>query len=159
MNAYPNSAIKWYKPKMTEADLIKWCAEECERQSSGETSVYNLYMAVQKAKELSKASPLTSNNILTLASIIDPQNKGFRQTPVVFSNGNKGLNHQSIPRAINNLLDNLHVVTNKREFYQEFETIHPFQDGNGRLGAILYNWGNLHNLTIPPKYKVWNNVS
>jgi len=38
------------------------------------------------------------------------------------------------------------------EFYKEFELIHPFRDGNGRVGKIIYSWllGRLHDPIFPP---------
>lgn len=36
------------------------------------------------------------------------------------------------------------------EFYIEFEEIHPFADGNGRVGKILLNW--LNNSMLAPQF-------
>lgn len=39
------------------------------------------------------------------------------------------------------------------EAYKDFEMIHPFVDGNGRVGKIILNWRNhtLHDPIFPPK--------
>lgn len=40
------------------------------------------------------------------------------------------------------------------EAYREFQEIHPFFDGNGRTGKILFNWlnGTLRDPMMPPNF-------
>jgi fido (protein-threonine AMPylation protein) len=46
------------------------------------------------------------------------------------------------------------AVTKEDQFYYEYENIHPFRDGNGRTGKILYNYllGTLDNPKMPPNF-------
>ncbi|MFM6934955.1 MAG: Fic family protein [Flavobacteriales bacterium] len=66
-----------------------------------------------------------------------------------------GANPQFVPTLMQDLVD--HYYQNKisyfldavAHFHAEFETIHPFVDGNGRMGRVLINF-QLMNLGFPP---------
>lgn len=119
--------------------------------------------------------PIISLNwIAEIGTIIEPHDnkKGFRTIPIGVTDGHGGWIEKApadtITDKLNRLLeayyeDNLFPrdygthslsVTSEDEFYYEFEEIHPFVDGNGRTGKVLYNYltGNLNKPIMPPNF-------
>jgi hypothetical protein len=105
---------------------------------------------------LAQGGKLEGEHILTLVALIEPEvnRNGFRTTLVRFADGTVLENQDVIPSQVASLLWVQDTVT-PAQFYQEYEEIHPCDDGNGRAGAILYNLlGNtLDAPVVPPPFK------
>jgi hypothetical protein len=120
-------------------NIVRFCAQECARQQSGELSVWDMFNAWVRTIE--ENPPINLQTILTLGRLIEPQKNqgGFRNCSVRIGTSIKKV--QDFYRIIPILCEQAKELGSS-EFYREFEEIHPFIDGNGRTGAILYNMMN-----------------
>lgn len=91
-------------------------------------------------------------DIVRIGKLIEPManHRGLRLTPVQIE-GRTLMAAELVPRALQNLVTALGTMQ-ARDAYTELMRIHPFRDGNGRAGKIVYNWllSHLADPLLPP---------
>lgn len=68
--------------------------------------------------------------------------------------GNDTVEPENVPKEIKSLLDEYNAIKHPTlediiDFHQRFEAIHPFQDGNGRVGRLIMFRECLRNGIVP----------
>lgn len=134
--------------------VVSWAAKECARQHSGEPSVLWMVRGWNLAMEgYLTGRPPVELDILALGAIVEPRYNagGYRLVGVRVGHDVK-MDWRQVPRAMENLLGAVEDIDAAEWFYQ-YEEIHPFRDGNGRTGSIMYNWlaGTLAQPQEPPE--------
>lgn len=116
--------------------------------------VHNYSAALKFGYELVKMKKLlTSNNIIDIHSVLENSRTGFRKIPgTSLKNDQTGeiiytppQNAKEIEIHMNNLetyindntLSDLDPLVKMATIHHQFESIHPFYDGNGRVGRII----------------------
>jgi len=104
-------------------------------------------------RSVQKSGLITSNDILKIQETLEANRAGFRKLPgTELKNEQTGetvfippQNHDDIVRLMSNLeaflnddqLSDLDPLVKMAIIHHQFETIHPFYDGNGRTGRII----------------------
>ena len=162
-----------------QLSIIRYCTDECIRQQSGMASVYNMINAWDWAAKQSQE--IDVDFIDHLGRLVEPGKNigGIRTTPI--SIGYEVREADRLPERLNTLIEayydgRLNPEPIAREarinkswkiyskyskaniaediFYLEYEQIHPFNDGNGRTGKILYNYlrDSMDDPKMPPNF-------
>ena len=138
----------------TQDELFKSDLSTNHFCSSAAKEVYNYAAALREGYlEVKKTGLLTNNNILSLHATIERNTAGFRKLPgtelkneqtgeIVYTPPQDGT---QVVKLMNNLeqfinndyLINLDPLTKMAVIHHQFESIHPFYDGNGRTGRII----------------------
>jgi hypothetical protein len=136
-------------------EVTTWLFRQCEIQhATTESDIAGMQAAWIAAVDGEQT--VTINVIKGLGNLIDPvANPGgrFRSGPAVFLNGGSAAKAADIEYYLVSLMRFIDTMT-PAEFYRELMWIHPFKDGNGRMGALVYNMlnGTIDNPIDPPEY-------
>ncbi len=138
-------------------EVVGWAVQECEWQQSGEKSV--LWMLDGLDWMYARPGPLTVEIVQKLGGIVEPRkNNGhsWRNCGVRVGMSIKPPQHE-VPDLMERLISNVGLVDQGEdadEWFRQYEEIHPFRDGNGRTGNILWNWlrGTLDKPEMPPNF-------
>ena len=121
-----------------------------EATSRNNKEVYNYSKALEFGfNKVKSEQGISCNLIISIQKIIDSKRPGFRKVPgTVVKNQatNKVIYTPPTPDKISKLMHHLEDFINSNSMdpilkmaiiHHEFESIHPFYDGNGRTGRIL----------------------
>lgn len=133
-----------------------YSSDSASRQfaSMAAKEVYNYAFALQQGFEQVKVTGLlTSNDIIKLQAVLEENDAGYRKLPgTALKNEQTGEVVYTPPQSndeIKSLMTNLEQFMNDASLsdvdpvikmsiiHHQFESIHPFYDGNGRTGRII----------------------
>lgn len=164
---------------MLNLNVIKYIAEEVERQGDGPIHVAYMceaweWVMDELNKRISKDAYyveavdcvinfLAPETIMKIGSMVEPNNNkpdSFRHINVRVGENVK-MHHSLVPRAMENLFshDALTHMTPEEVYFEFEDKIHPFRDGNGRTGKVIYNClkGTMDKPIMPPNF--WNTLN
>jgi hypothetical protein len=147
---------------MIDRDIVRFCAIECRLQMSGELSVHWMVDAWIYALASSEDGLPSLDDVINIGQLVEPNvnvptdRSEFRTVDVRVGWDVKAP-WEEVPRLMVALMESYDPdLVTPAEFFKAYEDIHPWRDGNGRSGVILFNWlnGTLDNPVWAPNF--WN---
>jgi hypothetical protein len=150
-------------------NVVKWVVESCDYQNAKSPQDYigmanawhyameNVRLGIDFDGHDYRGFGITVHNLQTMIALIRNVNHvPFRSQRADFANGNSALKPQFIERQLDIILT-YQGQMNPQDFYYDLMEIHPWDDGNGRVGTICFNLLNLSlDNPIHPKNDRWN---
>lgn len=104
---------------------------------------------------LSNQSELTHDVVKHTHNLLlqnkQPDIAGEYRTVQVYIGNDKPPHHSQIKPLLTELYNKTpNTAVEALQLHVTFEKIHPFEDGNGRIGRLIYLWYCNHVLDIPP---------
>jgi Fic family protein len=97
------------------------------------------YLVKQKQMEIRIV--LEAHRLLMAHQLISANLKGYFRLEAVYVGNHEGIDYRVIPEAMQVwCLNSWLYPKNWKAHHIRFEKIHPFIDGNGRIGRLLMNW-------------------
>ncbi|WP_115702543.1 Fic family protein [Legionella sainthelensi] len=137
----------------TQDDIYRSDSRAKSFVSIAAKEVHSYARALQEGYEaVKKTGLLVNNDILTIQASIEDNKAGFRKLPgtsLLNASGEVVYTPPQHPDEIVNYMGNLELFINDNELcdwdplikmaviHHQFESIHPFYDGNGRTGRII----------------------
>lgn len=122
--------------------IVEYCADEVERQGDGPRAVGNMFRAWDYIVDNYAGNRyFDEDNLRKIAALVNGQGgyMSYRLGPAVFNQGSPALDAQHIERQLGILFAHMLTIT-PDEFCKRLLEIHPFEDGNGRVASLMYNW-------------------
>jgi len=133
---------------LTERDLLlihdqaRLQHADSPEQISGLTDAWHaVKYSVKNSPEIFEDPEKTENFAKLIASIIEPRNeRGYRRVPVTFGPSKPpAVDPSMVPQAMQGLWRAFsEQLLEPDEWYHQFEKVHPLEDGNGRLGDLMW---------------------
>lgn len=94
-------------------------------------------------KKITPSVVLKTHKILMLHHSLGENEKGHFRQCAVYVGGREGKPWIILPELIAQWCDVVNTSEDWKQTHLEYESIHPFVDGNGRTGRIFMNWQRL----------------
>jgi hypothetical protein len=120
-----------------QMEIVRFCGIECELQRSGEQSVAWMLDAWAYASTL-RPGIVTEEIVQAIAVRVEPvvNANGYRTVDVRVGSDVMAA-WEVVPVLMESLVGCVDRLT-PEQWFKEYEEVHPFRDGNGRSGQILY---------------------